>query len=128
MSHVDGLFCILCFSNLKDNADAPVDGPEVRLDEDGEDGVGPGALAEGLAQAEGAGVEAEEGGEGGGAQHAALVERRQDGDLVVVGPPEAAPVVQVQRVRLVAERLEGSNNPLPSGDTNMKQGTCPMLL
>ena len=121
--------CILYLSNLEDDTDAPVDGPEVRLDEDGVDGVGPGALAEGLAQAEGAGVEAEEGGEGGGAQHAALVERRQDGDLVVVGPPEAAPVVQVQRVRLVAERLEGRergpicNNSLP----NMKQGSYDYL-
>ena len=78
----------------------------MRVDEDGVDGVGPGAVPEGLAQADRPVVEAEERGEGGGARHAALVERRQDGHLVVVGAPEAPAVVQVQRVRLVAERLE----------------------
>ena len=51
---------------LKDNADAPVDRPEVRVDQDGVHRVRLGALPEGLAQADRPVVEAEEGGEGGG--------------------------------------------------------------
>ncbi len=40
--------------------------------------------------------------------HAALVHGRQDGELVVVGPAESSPVVQMERIRPVdvAEHLE----------------------
>jgi len=38
--------------------------------------------------------------------HAALVDRSQDGDLIVVGPAEGAAVVQVDGVSGVAKNLE----------------------
>ena len=79
----------------------------MRVDQDGVDGVRLGALLERLAEADGPVVEAEERGEGGRPHHAALVDGREHGDLVVVGAAEAPAVVQVQRVRQVAEGLEG---------------------
>jgi hypothetical protein len=51
-------------------------------------------------------VVGEQGGERVQPQHAALVQRRQDGHLVVGGAAEAAAVVQVDGEAVVAEELE----------------------
>ncbi len=77
----------------------------MRLDEHRVDRVRVQGASEQLAQGHGARVKLQERRQRRGSHHAALVDRRQDRQLVVIRPPEAAAVIQVQRVRLISERL-----------------------
>ena len=78
--------------------------------EDRRDGVGRHALLDRGRELDRARVEAQQGLEHGGADHAALVDGSQDGELVVVRLAEAAAVVQVEREGQVAKDLKVEKN------------------
>ena len=84
-------------THLQYNAHSPVERGEVVFQEDRRDGVGRHALLDRGRELDRARVEAQQGLEHGGADHAALVDGSQDGELVVVRLAEAAAVVQVER-------------------------------
>jgi hypothetical protein len=92
--------------HLEHDLDAAVQRQQVRLQQDRRHGVAAQRAAHSARQADRPGVVGEQGGERVQAQHAALVQRRQDGHLVVAGASEAAAVVQVDGEAVVAEELE----------------------
>ena len=93
--------------HLEHHLYAAVQRGQVRLEEHGCHRVALQRATHGRRQAHRPRVISEEGGEGVLAQHAALVQRRQDGHLVVGGPPQSPPPVQGGGEAVVAEELEG---------------------
>jgi len=92
--------------HLEHDLDAAVQRQQVRLQQDRRHGVAAQRAAHSAGQADRPGVVGEQSGERVQAQHAALVQRRQDGHRVVGGASEAAAVVQVDGEAVVAEELE----------------------
>jgi hypothetical protein len=92
--------------HLEHDLDAPIQRQQVRLQQDRRHGVAAQRAAHSAGQPDRPGVVGEQGGERVKAQHAALIERRKDGHLVVGGASKAAAVVQVDGKAVVAEELE----------------------
>jgi hypothetical protein len=112
VSHKDdvtGRFALLVQAlphHLQHHLHAPIQRHQVRLQQHRRDGIALQRAAHGRRQADRPGMIGEQGGERVLAQHAALVQRRQDGHLVMVGAPESAPVIQMDGEAVVPEELE----------------------
>jgi len=92
--------------HLEDDPDPPVEGEQVGVKEDGRHRVHGQGPSHGGGEGHRTGVVGQQRAQGRAPDHAALVEWSQDGKLVVVRTPEPAPVVQVDRERVVSKRLE----------------------
>lgn len=93
------------WSDLKEDAHASVQGLQVAIGKHRCHGVRLHTLLHCSAKADGTIVEVEQGLQGAGTNHAALVNGGQDGDFIVTGSPKTAAVVKVNGVCVIAEQL-----------------------